>query len=108
MNGIKRTDKLSKLVKLSTGLDYKACTWLRDFLPTFHFPKIAVRQTVGGRGAAEDNSKLCKPFSPTQYIRREIQYSAEWCEVCCALLRDGEGEDACSPFSRILYRYSNE
>ena len=49
----------------SSGLDYKACTWLRDFLPIF--PKIAVRQTVGGHGAAEGNSKPCKPFSPTQY-----------------------------------------
>ena len=45
-----------------TGLDLKACTWLRDFLPIF--PKITVRQTVGGRGAAEGNLKPCKPFSP--------------------------------------------
>ena len=49
-----------------TGLDFKACTWLSDFLPIF--PKIAVRQTVGGRGAVEGNSRPCKPFSPTQYI----------------------------------------
>ena len=46
----------------NTGLDFKACTWLRDFLPIV--PKIAVRQTVGGRGAAEGNSNSCKPFSP--------------------------------------------
>ena len=46
-----------KLIHMHTGLDFKACTWLRDFLPIF--PKIAVRQTVGGRGrgAAEGNSK---------------------------------------------------
>ena len=31
------------------------------------FSKIAVGQTVGGRGAAEGNSKPCKPYSPTQY-----------------------------------------
>ena len=49
-----------------TGLDYKACTWLTDFL--IIFLKIAVRQTVGGRGAAEGNSKPCKPFIPTQYV----------------------------------------
>merc|ERR1719264_1851119 len=42
----------------------KAFTWLRDFLPIF--PKIAVRQSVGGCGAAEGNSKPCRPFSPTQ------------------------------------------
>ena len=36
------------------------------FLPIV--PKIAVRQTVGGLGAAEGNSKPCKPFSPTQYV----------------------------------------
>ena len=39
-------------------------TWLWDFLPIF--PKIAVRQTVGGCGASEGNSKSCKPFFPTQ------------------------------------------
>ena len=50
-----------------TGLDKKAFTWLIDFLPIF--PKIAVRQAVGGRGAAEGNSKLSKPFIPTQYFR---------------------------------------
>ena len=33
-------------------LDFRACTWLRDFLQMF--PKIAVRQTVGGRGAARE------------------------------------------------------
>ena len=54
-----------------TGLDFKACTWLRVFLPIF--PKIAVRQTVGDCGAAEGNSKPCKPFSPTQYIKRSCQ-----------------------------------
>ena len=54
----------------TTGLDYKACMWLREFLPIF--PKIAVRQTVGGRGAAEVNSKPCKHFSPTQYIHNNI------------------------------------
>ena len=43
---------------------YKACTWLRDFLPIFL--KTAVRQTMGGPGAAEGNSKPYKPFSPTQ------------------------------------------
>ena len=48
-----------------TGLDFKACTWLRDFLPIF--PKIAVRQTVGGHGAAEGNIQTLKAFSPTQY-----------------------------------------
>ena len=48
----------------STGLDYKACTWSRDYLPIV--PKIAVRQTVGGCGAAEGNLKPCRPFSPTQ------------------------------------------
>ena len=37
--------------------------WLRYFLPIFS--KIAVRQTVGGRGAAEGNSKPSKRFSPT-------------------------------------------
>ena len=47
-----------------TGLDYKAFTWLQDFLQIF--PKIAVRQSLGGCGAAEGNSKPCKPFSPTQ------------------------------------------
>ena len=57
---------------VGTGLDYKSCTWLRDFLPIF--PKIAVRQTVGGRGAAEGNSKPCKPFSPTQYSGRRLQW----------------------------------
>ena len=41
----------------------EACTWLRDFLTIFR--KIAVRQTVGDCGAAEGNSKSCKPFSPT-------------------------------------------
>ena len=56
--------EVSNVNKWNTGLDYKACTWLRDFLPIF--PKIAVRQTVGGRGAADGNSKPCKPFSPTQ------------------------------------------
>ena len=64
-----RVDSLSLHPEVSqhcTGLDFKACTWLRDFLPIF--PKIAVRQTVGGRGVAEGNSKLCKPFSPTQYF----------------------------------------
>ena len=50
----------------NTGLDFKACGWLRYFLPIF--PKIAVRQTVEGRGAAEGNSKQCKPFCPTQYM----------------------------------------
>ena len=54
-----------------TGLDFKACTWLRVFLPIF--PKIAVRQTVGDCGAAEGNSKPCKPVSPTQYIKRSCQ-----------------------------------
>ena len=54
-----------KTWSILAGLDYKACTWLRYFLPIF--TKIAVRQRVGGRGAAEGNSKPCKPFSPTQY-----------------------------------------
>ena len=53
--------------KCNTGLDY---TWLRYFLPIF--PKIAVRQTVGGRGAAEGNTKLCQSFSPTQCIKAQV------------------------------------
>ena len=59
----------------STGLDFKAFTWLRDFLRIF--PKIAVRQTVGVCGAAEGNSKPCKPFSPTQYKDSENIQSAK-------------------------------
>ena len=42
----------------STGLDLKAFAWLRDCLPIF--PKIAVRQSMGGCWAAEGNSKPCK------------------------------------------------
>ena len=65
-----------------TGLDFKACTWLRVFLPIF--PKIAVRQTVGDCGAAEGNSKPCKPFSPTQYtiltLCRVCYFN---CSCCC-------------------------
>ena len=45
--------------------------WLQDFLPIF--PKIAVRQSVGGCGATEGNSKPCKPFSPTQYVVIRVQ-----------------------------------
>ena len=52
----------------STGLEYKAFTWFRDFLPMF--PKITLRQSVGGCGAAKGNSKPCKPFSPTQYSQK--------------------------------------
>ena len=63
--GVGMSKEVSNVNKWNTGLDYKACTWLRDFLPIF--PKIAVRQTVVGRGAAEGNSKPCKPFT-TQYI----------------------------------------
>ena len=37
-----------------------------------NFPKIAVRQSVGGCGAAEENSKPCKPFSPTRYVIGKI------------------------------------
>ena len=51
------------------GLDVKACTWLRDFLPIF--PKTAVRQTVEGHWAPEGNSKLCEPLSPTLYSSEE-------------------------------------
>ena len=60
---IPSTEPTPSIPTKSTGLDFKACTWLRDFRPIF--PKIAVRQTVGGHGAAEGNSKPCN--RPTQY-----------------------------------------
>ena len=61
----------------TTGLYFKVCTWL-----------IEVRQTVGGCGAAEGNSKPCKPFSPTQYyviwlyLRMEIGREVGWVQPC--------------------------
>ena len=58
--------QISLQTPYNTELYYKACTWLLDSLPIF--PKNAVRQALGGRGAAEGNSKQCKPFSPTLYI----------------------------------------
>ena len=63
-----RQETTSKVAHCTHWLDFKACTCLRDFLPIF--PKIAVRQTVGGRGAAERNSKPYKPFSSTQYNKQ--------------------------------------
>ena len=51
---------MTMLLSSSTGLDYKACTWLRYFLPIF--PKIEVRQTVGGRGGSRGKFKTVQAF----------------------------------------------
>ena len=35
---------------------------------------------MGGRGAAEGNSKPCKPFSPTQYSEQNL---VDFPKECC-------------------------
>ena len=68
------------------GKGHKKMYWVR--LKGFYvvarvsanFPKIAVNQSVGGCGAAEGNSKPCKPFSPTQYYTgyRLVRGTWDW------------------------------
>ena len=64
-DGLRLVCKLMFFRRCCTGLDEKVFKWLRDFLPMF--PKIAVRQTAGGCGEADGNSKPC---NPTQYFNR--------------------------------------
>ena len=53
----------------STALDWKACTWLRDFLSIL--PKVADRWMGAGfpplAALKREISKPCKPFRPTLY-----------------------------------------